>query len=236
MITPLACPITTFSSTLLSRSKARPFSGSSCLPTTGNPSASSSTTRWRFARSAAGKLARPTASSSCGRVRVRSQLEHCPPSVSVSQVQPERVRLRHTYHSRPSASTYCPFSSTGTIARSARENPSREPQDTQREFSKWSGLVADATAEGLHARSLPRPPAGRITAMTLLDSWTHGEHSFGGVTHPTYRKGSGPGVVVIHEIPGITPEVDRLRRGGGGGRVHGRDAAPVRHPWRHRSA
>ena len=42
--------------------------------------------------------------------------------------------------------------------------------------------------------------------MTLLDSWTHGEHSYGGVTHPTYRKGTGPGVVLIHEIPGITPE------------------------------
>ena len=43
--------------------------------------------------------------------------------------------------------------------------------------------------------------------MTLLDSWTLGEHSFGGVSHPTYRKGTGPGVVVIHEIPGMTPEV-----------------------------
>jgi dienelactone hydrolase len=43
--------------------------------------------------------------------------------------------------------------------------------------------------------------------MTLLDSWTLGEHSFAGVTHPTYRKGSGPGVVIIHEIPGMTPEV-----------------------------
>jgi dienelactone hydrolase len=43
--------------------------------------------------------------------------------------------------------------------------------------------------------------------MTLLASWTSGEHSFGGVTHPTYRKGSGPGVVVIHEIPGLTPRV-----------------------------
>jgi dienelactone hydrolase len=43
--------------------------------------------------------------------------------------------------------------------------------------------------------------------MTLLETWTHGEHSFGGATHPTYRKGSGPGVIVIHEIPGITPDV-----------------------------
>jgi dienelactone hydrolase len=43
--------------------------------------------------------------------------------------------------------------------------------------------------------------------MTLLDSWTLGEHTADGTTHPTYRKGSGPGVIVIHEIPGLTPEV-----------------------------
>ncbi len=43
--------------------------------------------------------------------------------------------------------------------------------------------------------------------MTTLDSWTPGSHSFAGVSHPTYRKGTGPGVVVIHEIPGMTPSV-----------------------------
>jgi dienelactone hydrolase len=43
--------------------------------------------------------------------------------------------------------------------------------------------------------------------MSLLGTWTSGEHSFGGVNHPTYRKGTGPGVIVIHEIPGMTPEV-----------------------------
>ena len=32
-------------------------------------------------------------------------------------------------------------------------------------------------------------------------------HTADGVTHPTYRKGSGPGVIVIHEIPGLTPDV-----------------------------
>lgn len=40
--------------------------------------------------------------------------------------------------------------------------------------------------------------------MTLLDSWTLDAHSFEGVSHPTYRKGSGPGAIVIHEIPGLT--------------------------------
>ncbi|NUR98747.1 MAG: dienelactone hydrolase [Kribbellaceae bacterium] len=43
--------------------------------------------------------------------------------------------------------------------------------------------------------------------MSSLDSWVLGAHTAGGVTHPTYRKGSGPGVIVIHEIPGITPGV-----------------------------
>ena len=45
--------------------------------------------------------------------------------------------------------------------------------------------------------------------MTFPDDWTRSTHSYdgAGVSHPTYRRGSGPGVIVIHEIPGITPEV-----------------------------
>ena len=43
--------------------------------------------------------------------------------------------------------------------------------------------------------------------MGGLDSWTRGSHTAGDVTHPTYRKGVGPGVVVVHEVPGITPDV-----------------------------
>jgi dienelactone hydrolase len=43
--------------------------------------------------------------------------------------------------------------------------------------------------------------------MSSLDSWALGSHTADGVTHPTYRKGAGPGVVVIHEVPGITPAV-----------------------------
>ncbi len=46
--------------------------------------------------------------------------------------------------------------------------------------------------------------------MALLDSWTLGEHTFDGTSHPTYRKGSGPGVVVVHEIPGVTENVIRF--------------------------
>ena len=40
-----------------------------------------------------------------------------------------------------------------------------------------------------------------------LDTWTVGAHTADGVTHPTYRTGTGPGVIVIHEIPGLTPDV-----------------------------
>ena len=43
--------------------------------------------------------------------------------------------------------------------------------------------------------------------MNLLDGWTVGSHTYDGTTHRVHRKGTGPGVVVIHEIPGITPEV-----------------------------
>ena len=44
-----------------------------------------------------------------------------------------------------------------------------------------------------------------------LSTWERGSHTSPVTgkdpTHPTYRKGSGPGVVVIHEIPGLTPSV-----------------------------
>ena len=43
--------------------------------------------------------------------------------------------------------------------------------------------------------------------MSLLATWTRSTHSDHGVTHDTYRKGAGPGVVIVHEMPGITPEV-----------------------------
>jgi len=43
--------------------------------------------------------------------------------------------------------------------------------------------------------------------VSVLDGWQPGEHTASGVTHPTYRRGAGPGVVVISEIPGITHDV-----------------------------
>jgi dienelactone hydrolase len=49
-----------------------------------------------------------------------------------------------------------------------------------------------------------------VTVPDVLDGWTVGEFSAAGMTHPTYRRGSGPGVIVVHEIPGITPLVARF--------------------------
>ena len=45
--------------------------------------------------------------------------------------------------------------------------------------------------------------------MGVLDGWAEGTHAdpATGVVHPTYRRGGGPGVVVVAEIPGITADV-----------------------------
>ena len=43
-----------------------------------------------------------------------------------------------------------------------------------------------------------------------LVGWERSSFSSANITHTTYRKGSGPGVVVVHEIPGITPAVLRF--------------------------
>ena len=43
--------------------------------------------------------------------------------------------------------------------------------------------------------------------MSEIEGWTRGEFTASGVTHTTYRSGTGPGVVVISEIPGITEDV-----------------------------
>ena len=40
-----------------------------------------------------------------------------------------------------------------------------------------------------------------------LTGWTASPFTAEGITHDVYRKGSGPGVVLIPEIPGLTPQV-----------------------------
>ena len=43
-----------------------------------------------------------------------------------------------------------------------------------------------------------------------LKGFEQSQFSYQGKTCPVFRKGSGPGVVIIHEIPGITPQVERF--------------------------
>lgn len=40
-----------------------------------------------------------------------------------------------------------------------------------------------------------------------LSGWTKAPFAGAGLTYDCYEKGAGPGVVLIPEIPGITPEV-----------------------------
>ena len=43
-----------------------------------------------------------------------------------------------------------------------------------------------------------------------MNGWSRSKFSDCGVTHETFRKGSGPGVIIVHEIPGITPAVENF--------------------------
>jgi dienelactone hydrolase len=47
-------------------------------------------------------------------------------------------------------------------------------------------------------------------SIDVLADWDRGEFTAAGMTYPTYRRGSGPGVVVVHEVPGITPLVTKF--------------------------
>lgn len=44
----------------------------------------------------------------------------------------------------------------------------------------------------------------------ILADWDEGEFSAHGITHPVYRRGSGPGVILLPELPGLTPAVVTL--------------------------
>ena len=45
-----------------------------------------------------------------------------------------------------------------------------------------------------------------------LPGWTTFSFTHDGLTRDVYRRGSGPGVLVMHEIPGITPRVEAFAR------------------------
>src|SRR5476651_629760 len=44
-------------------------------------------------------------------------------------------------------------------------------------------------------------------AATELPGFTLGTFAHGGTPRTVYRRGDGPAVIVIHEVPGITPRV-----------------------------
>ena len=44
----------------------------------------------------------------------------------------------------------------------------------------------------------------------VLNGWTKSSFSSASLTRDTYRKGTGPVVIVVHGIPGITPAVERF--------------------------
>jgi dienelactone hydrolase len=44
----------------------------------------------------------------------------------------------------------------------------------------------------------------------VLTGWTKSSFSSASLTRDIYRKGTGPVVIVVHEIPGITPAVERF--------------------------
>ena len=46
----------------------------------------------------------------------------------------------------------------------------------------------------------------------MLEGFEEGTFHHGGATRTVYRRGQGPGVVIMHEVPGITPEVARFAR------------------------
>jgi hypothetical protein len=44
----------------------------------------------------------------------------------------------------------------------------------------------------------------------VLEGWTKSTYTAAGYTRDVYRRGEGPGVVLVHEIPGITPKVTQF--------------------------
>jgi dienelactone hydrolase len=49
-----------------------------------------------------------------------------------------------------------------------------------------------------------------MEVASSLQGWTKGSFTAASLTRETYRKGNGPVVIVVHEIPGITPAVERF--------------------------
>ena len=48
--------------------------------------------------------------------------------------------------------------------------------------------------------------------MSTLEGFSESSFTHDGTARPIYRRGEGPGIVVMHEIPGITPQVAHFGR------------------------
>lgn len=46
----------------------------------------------------------------------------------------------------------------------------------------------------------------------MLEGFSESTFTHDGATRTVYRRGEGPGVVIMHEVPGVTPEVARFAR------------------------
>ena len=46
-----------------------------------------------------------------------------------------------------------------------------------------------------------------MASTPRLDGWVSGSFTAASITHEMYRRGTGPAVIIVHEIPGITPAV-----------------------------
>jgi hypothetical protein len=51
-----------------------------------------------------------------------------------------------------------------------------------------------------------------VNTVTPLDDFSVAEFASGGVSHRVYRKGAGPDVLLMHELPGMTPQFIGLAR------------------------
>lgn len=58
----------------------------------------------------------------------------------------------------------------------------------------------------LQAKSLTEPLA------MPLSGFEQSQFHYGTTSFPVYRTGTGPGMVIIHEIPGITPVIRQQKR------------------------
>jgi dienelactone hydrolase len=69
-----------------------------------------------------------------------------------------------------------------------------------------------------HPRMVPTFPVGNISGMSSPPTapfadpadWERFDFPFGKFSHPVYKSGAGPGILLMHELPGMTPECIRL--------------------------